>query len=132
MNMMKGRFLLPVLCCFCLASCAPLFFFGAGTVAGVVTYKYYKGTLTVIYQAPIMKTWDATLKVLEEMKLKIDTKDHDRTSGKIVAVRADGKPVIISLAYISSRETEVVIRVGFFGDKNISMIIKEEIRKGLI
>jgi hypothetical protein len=129
--MIKGRFFLPVFFCFFLASCAPLFFFGAGTVAGIVTYKYYKGTLTVIYQAPIMKTWDATLMVLEEMNLKIEEKDHDQTSGEIVAVRADGKPVIISLRYISSQETEVVIRVGFFGDKNISMIIKEEIRKEL-
>ncbi len=129
--MIKGRFLLPVLCCFFIASCAPLFYFGTGTVAGVVAYKYYKGTLTVIYQAPILKTWDATLKVLEGMKLKIKTKDHDQTSGKITAIRADSKPVIISLKYISSQETEVVIRVGFFGDKNISMIIKEEIRKGL-
>lgn len=128
---MKERYLLPVLFCFFLASCAPLGLFAAGTAAGIGGYKWYQGALNVIYQAPYMNTWDAALKVLEEMEFTIESKKHDSTTGKIVAKRADEKPVTISFKYRSSEETEVTIRVGLFGDRNASMVIKEKIRSKL-
>jgi hypothetical protein len=129
--MVRGRYLLTVLCCVFLTSCAPLGFFAAGTAAGIGGYKYYQGALNVIYQAPYIKTWDAALKVLEEMEFTIESKKHDPTTGKIVARRADEKPVTISFKYRSSEETEVMIRVGLFGDRNASMVIKEKIRNKL-
>jgi len=106
-------------------------FFSAGTAAGVGGYKFYKGSLTVIYQAPYMDTWDATLRALDKMNLQIESKKHDLTKGKIKARTADNKQVHISLKYKSSEQTEVVIRVGIFGDKAASMVIKDEIRKEL-
>ena len=128
---MNRKIFLPVLLCCCLASCAPLVFFGAGTAVGVGAFKWYQGALTVIYQAPYIATWDATLKALEDLKLRIESKKHDLTSGKIAATDTDEKPVTVSLSYRSAQETEVVIRVGFFGDKDASNIIKEKIRKAL-
>jgi len=129
--MTKWRCLLPLLLCLCITSCAPLFIFGAGTAAGIGGYKYYEGSLKVIYQAPYMETWDATLKALEGMELKIKTQKHNPTSGKIVARRADGKPVTISLKYRSTQETEAMIRVGLFGDDNAANVIKDQIGKEL-
>jgi hypothetical protein len=129
--MMKGKYLLAVLWCFCLANCAPLVLFGAGTAFGVSGYKYYKGALTVIYQASYMETWDATLRALEGMNLQILSKEHDLTAGKIKAKRADKKPVNVSLEYKSAQKTEVVIRAGYLGDQDASMAIKEQIRKEL-
>jgi uncharacterized protein YijF (DUF1287 family) len=78
-----------------------------------------------------MKTWDATLKALENMQMEVREQKHDLTAGTIVAKRADKKEVHIRISYMSSEETEVVIRVGFFGDQEASMAIKEEIRKVL-
>jgi hypothetical protein len=104
---------------------------GAGAAVGIVAYKYYGGQLTVIYEAPFMETWDATLTALKGMKHEILSADHDHTSGKIVAYGADERSVTISLAYISAEETEVVIRVGYLGDKQVSMSIKERIREVL-
>jgi hypothetical protein len=114
-----------------LSCTTPVVFFTAGTAAGVAGYKYHRSSLEVIYQASYIETWDATLKALENMHLEIESKKHDLTSGKIVAKRADKKSVHLSLKYKSSEETEVLIRVGFFGDEEASMAIKDEIRKVL-
>lgn len=119
---------LAVFCCLSMG-CAPLFFFGAGSAAGVVGYKYYHGALTVIYQAPFMETWDATFKAVDQMNIKAGHSDHDLTSGKIKANGADKRPVTISFKYKSARETEVVIRVGCLGDKQVSMAIKDKIKE---
>ena len=130
---MKGKMpLLSLLLFLFLAGCTSLVLFGAGTGMGVGGYKYVKGSFTVIFQAPYMKTWDATLKALENMNFKIETQEHDLTAGMIEAKGAEDRWVRIIFQYKSSQETEVVIRVGLFGDEEASMAIKEEIRKVLI
>lgn len=115
-----------------LSACAPLVIFGAGTAAGVAGYKYYDGSLTVVYDAPFMDTWKASVRAVEEMRLDVADSDHDLTKGKIKAVRSDGKKIRISVEYKSNRQTEVVIRVGILGDQKASMAIKEKIRRILV
>ncbi len=129
--MLKGKFFLSLLFCFNLVGCAPLIFFGVGTAAGIGGYKYFQGALTVIYQAPYMETWDATLKALKGMDLLVMGKKHDQTAGKIIAKRKDKKDVYIDVKYKTSKETEVRIRVGALGDQDASMAIKDGIRKEL-
>jgi hypothetical protein len=130
--MKKGTYLIWAWLMFFFAGCAaPIVFFGAGTAVGVAGYKYYRGSLTVVYEAAYMETWDAALKAVENMNLPVQEKKHDLTTGKIVAKRTDKKEVHITVKYVSSQETEVVIRVGFFGDQEASMAVKEEIRKVL-
>ena len=125
--MIRLKCVAPILLAFLLAGCAPLIIFGAGTAAGVAGYKYYQGALTVIFKVPFMKTWDGTLTALQEMQLDIESSDHDLTSGTIYAKRSDKKEVKVSLAYKSAEETEVIIRVGLFGDKDASVAIKDRI-----
>ena len=122
---------LPLLLCLCLVGCAGLVFFGAGTAAGVAGYKYYKGSLTVVFQSPYLKTWDGTLKALESLNFTIENQKRDLTAGHIDAKRADSTPVTVSLAYKSAEETEIVIRVGILGDMDASNAVKEEIRRNL-
>jgi len=130
--MKKGRFLLPLLFCICLTtSCVPLVYFGVGTAAGIGGYMYFKAPLMVIYQAPFVETWDATLKALEKRELKIKTKKHDLTSGKIEARRVDDESIIVTLKYKSARETVATIRVGAFGNEKTANIIKDQIGKEL-
>ena len=128
--MLKARYIFISLIMFCLTSCAPVVFF-AGTVAGIGSYKYYHGVLTVVYEAPYIDTWEATLTSLDNLGVKVEKKRHDLTAAKIVAKQADKKTVSISLQYNSSQETEVTIRVGLLGNKSASDLIKEEIRKVL-
>jgi len=123
-------FCIVVPCAFVMLSgCAPLIFFGAGTAAGVAGYKFYDGALNVIYQASYMDTWDAALKALSRMNLKVEKSDHDTKKGEIVARRPDGTRVTLSIEYKTPNETEAVIRVGFFGDEAASVAIKEKIRE---
>ncbi len=128
MMMLKMRYLPLILIMGLFTSCVPVVFF-AGTVAGIGSYRYYQGVLTVVYEAPYIDTWEATLKTVDNLKMQIKKKDHDLTTAKIVAKQANNKTVTISLKYISSEETEVDIRVGLLGNKDASDIIKEEIRK---
>jgi hypothetical protein len=131
--MVKVKLFTLILLCFFLMGCpAPVVFFGAGAAAGVAGYKYYEGALAVIFQSPFMETWDATLKALNQMNIKVESSSHDVTSGKIKARRDDNERVTISLKYKSAQETEGVIKVGTLGDQDVSMAIKEGIRKVLV
>jgi hypothetical protein len=129
--MRKTTFLLPVIFFLFLAGCGALVVFGVGTAAGVAGYKWYEGSLTVIYEAPYIRAWDASLKAFEDMKLEIKSQKHDLTKGTFKAVMEDKRSVTVSLAYKSAQRTEVEIRVGFFGDKDASDVIQENIRKEL-
>jgi|GEM_PF-1247135 len=130
-KMFLMKCLVPVVVSFSLAACAPLVLVGAGAAVGVLGYKYYQGALTVIYESPYMDTWDATLKALEQMHMKVESSRHDASSGWIVARDPDQKRVSISMEYRSAKETEVVIRAGTMGDEQASLAIKEGIRKEL-
>ena len=115
----------------CLTGCAPLFLFGAGTAVGIASYKFYHGSLEVIFKAPFMDTWDATLKALKDMDIEITAATHDMTSGSISGRKTDNTPVRISLKYRTFRETEALIRVGPLGDRAASEALKEKIRSVL-
>ena len=127
--MTKTKGLMLAILCFFFAACTELALVGTGAAVGIAVYKYYEGYLTVIYEAPFMETWNATLKALKEMNLEIWSSDHGLTSGKISACCTGEQQVTISLQYKSAKETEVVIRVGYLGDKEASMAIKESIRR---
>ena len=111
--------------------CAGALFFGAGAATGVVGYKYYKGALTVIFEAPLMETYEATLTTFKNQDIEVERTDRDLTSAKIDGRRSDKKPVAVSLTYRSAKETEVEIRVGYLGNKQESVVLKDEIAKVL-
>lgn len=127
---MKVRLLVILLLCSSLAGCAPIAF-GLGAAAGVAGYKFYEGSLIVVFRSPFMETWDATHAALSEMNYNIDRSEHDLTKGTVYAKRSDNQPVTISMAYKSAKETEVKIRVGHLGDEKGSMVIKEKIERVL-
>ena len=129
--MIRVKCLMLVVLYFLLTGCGAAVLFGAGAASGVVGYKYYKGALNVIFQAPYMETWDASLEALKQMDIKVERADHSLAKGKIQAKNTDKKPVTISVKYKSEKETEVVIRVGPLGDKDASVAIKERIKKVL-
>lgn len=126
--MIRLRYVLSLLLCLCLTSCAPVLFGAAGAAAGIAGYKYYKDVLTVVYEAPFDNTWDASIKALEGMGLTIDEKAKKMGTGKISTKEdANNKAVHLTLEYKSPQETEVSIRVGLLGDENASKIIKDKI-----
>jgi uncharacterized lipoprotein len=125
--MLKLRYTVSLLLCVFLTGCAPILFLG-GAAAGIGGYKYYKGLLTVVYEAPYEKTWDASIKALEDLEFTIQEKTEKLGSGKISATSSSkNHEVNLSLEYVSPQETEVSIRIGLLGDENASNVIKDKI-----
>ncbi len=129
--MRAWKSVVALLCCSLCAGCGYLILLGAGAAVGVAGYKYHEGALAVIYEAPFMDTWEASLDVLAQMKMDIESSEHDLTSGTIHAKRADGTPVTVSLEYQSAKQTKAVIRVGMLGEREPAMAIKDRIREEL-
>jgi hypothetical protein len=124
--MKKIIYMIPLLLSLLVAGCVPVALV-AGAAAGIAGYKYFEGSLTVVYNAPFKNTWKASLEAIEDMELKIEDKNHKLSSGKIKARRTDDTVVAVSMKYLSSDQTEVTIKVGLFGDEAESNNIKDKI-----
>ena len=100
---------------------------GAAAAAGAGTYAYIKGDLKRNYEAPIDKAREATVKAVEELKLTIESKQHDAFSGIIKGKMADGKSFAINLKRLGETSTEIGIRIDTFGDRQKSEAIHDKI-----
>jgi len=112
-----------------LCGCAPLVLVGVGAAGGVTGVKYYEGALTAVFQASFDETWNAAEQALENRKVDVDLRQRSLGSGKLSGKDLSGRPYTITFEYIVPEETKTVIRVGHLGDKDLSMELKEEIKK---
>lgn len=134
--MAKKRFqMIALLCCFLigLSACSRKWVaIGAAAAAvGAGTYYYIKGDLKRNYEAPMDKTWDATVKALEALKINVESKQHDALTGAINGKLADGKSLSVNLKRINESTTEVGVRIGTFGDRERSEAIHDKILSNL-
>ena len=130
--MVKRRFQwIAVLCCLLigLSACSRKWaVIGAAAAAvGAGTYYYVKGDLERNYEAPMDKTWEATIKSIEELKLTVESQKHDALSGVIKGKMADEKGFEINLKRLGENSTEVGVRIGTFGDREKSEAIHDKI-----
>ena len=130
--MVKRRFQwIAVLCCLLigLSACSRKWaVIGAAAAAvGAGTYYYVKGDLKRNYEAPMDKTWEATIKSIEELKLTVESQKHDALSGVIKGKMADEKGFEINLKRLGENSTEVGVRIGTFGDREKSEAIHDKI-----
>jgi hypothetical protein len=120
-----------VLCCLLigLSACSRKWaVIGAAAAAvGAGTYYYVKGDLERNYEAPMDKTWEATIKSIEELKLTVESQKHDALSGVIKGKMADEKGFEINLKRLGENSTEVGVRIGTFGDREKSEAIHDKI-----
>ena len=110
-----------------LQGCVPLVAAGAGAVAAGGTVAYVNGDLETTYAAPLNRTWDATMGALRDSQLRITDTQKDATKGTVKAQRADNTPVTVSLEQAGPNTTGVQIRVGTFGDEEVSRAIQRRI-----
>ncbi len=103
----------------------------AAAAVGAGTYYYVKGDLKRNYEAPMDKTWEATIKSVEELKLTVESQKHDGLSGVIKGKMADEKSFEINLKRIGENLTEVGVRIGMFGDQGKSEAIHDKIHSKL-
>ena len=134
--MVKRRLqLIALLCCFLigLSACSRKWVvLGAAAAAvGTGAYFYIKGDLKRNYEAPMDKTWDATIKSVEELKLTTESTEHDAFNGVIKGKMADGKSFTINVKRLGENSTEVGVRIGTFGDRARSEAIHDKIHSKL-
>jgi Protein of unknown function (DUF3568) len=127
--------LIALLCCFLigLSACSKKWVaIGAAAAAvGAGTYYFIKGDLKRNYDASMDKTWEATIKTVEELKLNVESQKHDALSGVIKGKMADEKGFEINLKRVGENLTEVGIRIGTFGDREKSEAIHNTIHSKL-
>jgi hypothetical protein len=126
----KRWYLVPVLG-FALAALAGCGAVVVGAAAGAGAVAYIRGELEATEEAPIDKVVKATKAAIDDLELRLTSSEADAVSAKIKAETARGTDIGISLKRVSDDVTEIHIRVGVFGDEELSRLIHEKMRAHL-
>jgi hypothetical protein len=103
----------------------------AGAAAGAGAIAYMRGELEATEEAPLDAVVAATHAAIDDLELRLISTEADAYSGKIAAETARGTDIGISLKRVSDNVTEIHIRVGVFGDEDLSRLIHEKIQSHL-
>jgi hypothetical protein len=104
-----------------------------GVAAGAGAYGYYQGNYTSTCPAEFGETYQAAKLALADLAMPVRQESHQGTTGEIESSIADGSHVTISMeekprmTASDGHQTEVTIRVGYFGDEKLSKEIQEKI-----
>jgi hypothetical protein len=120
-----------ILCYSIVLSGCPAAWIIGGAAAGVGIYVYSKGELERKYPVGFDTAWQTSIKVLEQLQFTRESSNRDGLAGRIEARRADGTPIRVSFELISNKVTSIKVKVGVFGDREISERIHEHIRENL-
>ena len=102
---------------------------GGGPNAAAGTYSYLSRNLEVIYGIPLADVWPRALAAVESLQLHIDRQRIDGLGGEIQARRPDGTTVQVCLKPTGDHSTSVSVRVGFWGDREMSERVQRTIRQ---
>lgn len=101
----------------------------AGTVAGAGAIAYSKGELRAMESITLDQGWNAARQAMKDLELNAVDKGKDRLQAKLSGRTAGGKEITVKLKSKGARLTEVRIRVGTFGEEDLSRRILEAMRK---
>ncbi len=101
----------------------------AGAAVGAGAIAYTKGELRVVEAISLDQAWTAAQKGLQALELTAIDKGKDRLNAKLSARTSEGKEITLNLKNEGARLTEVRIRIGTFGDEQLSRRILEAMRK---
>lgn len=102
---------------------------GAGGGAGVGTYSYIKGELKVIYAQSYDKMVSATEQAVKDLGFTLKKEKKDELRCRIKARMADGTGVKLAVDKVSEQITQLRIKVGWWGNKGLSIQIMRAIEK---
>jgi hypothetical protein len=104
--------------------CAPAI---VSTDAGV----YQSGKLFATSSKDMDSVYAATLAAMDKLQLHVSDKMKDVFSAKVVAKSADGKVIAVVIMPEPGNKTSFNIKVGAFGNEEMSQKIYDEIIAGL-
>ena len=102
---------------------------GGGPNVTAGTYYYFTRELEVIYGVPLADVWPRALAAVESLQLHIDRQRVDGLGGEIQSHRPDGTKVQVYLEPTGDHSTSVSVRVGFWGDREMSERVQRAIRQ---
>src|SRR5262245_32024344 len=108
-----------------------LFVAGAAAGAGAAGYAYANGVLKATEPAPLDRVWSASVDAMKDLEYSITKQAKDALTGNLTARNASDKKIEIQMKKLSENSTEISIRVGTFGDENLSRVILDKIKKRL-
>lgn len=88
------------------------------------------GNYTQEFSASLDQTWEATLEAVKALELTTVRTAKDQLGAHLLAKRADGTDVELTLRPVGVRETSVKIEVGW-GDREASVRIAQELERRL-
>jgi hypothetical protein len=100
---------------------------GGGAAGGATGVAYANGELEQVHAAPYDKVWDASLRALRTLNIRVSETQKDKISAKAVGAKSDGTSVVVSVLPVTKDTTSVRIRIGTFGDRPASEQIQGEI-----
>lgn len=101
---------------------------GAAAGAGAGTYAYVNGELKDSETVSLDTARNATLAAMKDLGYAVVDNQKDGLTAKITAVSTGDKKIYVTLTKQSDTVTEIRIRVGTFGDQNLSQQILEKIK----
>jgi len=116
---------------FATAGC-PAALFGAGAAVGAGALVWQSGWLRGNIPEPIERVHRAAKSALGDLKATLeDDSLKAAKSGMVDATMPDGRRVVVETKALGEKETQVRIRVGFWGDHPLSMRLFEQMKKHL-
>ncbi len=101
---------------------------GAAAGAGAGTYAYVSGELKSNEGVAYESAYKATLAAMKDLGYAIVGNEKDALTAKITARSTGDKKIQVTLTKQSETVTEILIRVGTFGDESLSRQILEKIK----
>ncbi len=125
---MKMKWLMAVCMAAMLMLTGGCFLLVAGAAAGAGAVVYVNGELKESEGVDYDRVYDATLAAMNDLQFSVVSKQKDAITAVVTARTGTDKKVIVTLNKQSATATEIRIRVGTVGDKDVSQQILAKIK----
>jgi hypothetical protein len=109
----------------------PAMILGGGALAGAGAVVYARGDVTVVEHVSLSDAWMATKWAMDDLAFPIVGRQHELDGKRLVARGTDQERIQVTLGKRGNGETEIRVRVGTFGDEDLSWLILHKIRQRL-
>lgn len=99
--------------------------------AGLGTAAYVTGELEDAVPQKLEQVHQATLEAMKDLEFTVTQAEKDALSSTIVARDAKDRRIRVNLSRTEIDSTRISIRVGTFGDEEVSRVIYKRISKAL-
>lgn len=104
---------------------------GAGAAAGAGGIAYVRGELVATLSADVRTTAQAVEEAFDEIGYSRISSGVDTSEARLVGRTASDRRVLVQLRRTDSGDSRISIRIGTFGDQDLSMQLLETIKAKL-